>query len=311
MHDRGEELSEVQIQNNEESLMSDGRVSFDFRFPAGTRNKPCLIRLHVTGVVTLPDGSASEPVELVSAPSHRFIILTNEVQYETSELKLLMMDIFRTGSRTCSWPLFVNALNVRWMRVTRQEAESAIAAVPERTLSDEELAFVASFFPDAPRSVTRDQVAAFYSFFGKATHHFRHNNAFRQLLMDGIVWGFMSKQQADRRLGASAVGTFLLRASESAAGSFCVSWKAPEGVRHALLDVKLLAPPMTKLAEYLCSKRFLQALLQPYSVGAGGKVLQTVARRKEEAFRPYLPEGAQSKSVASGAMEGYLDLDLL
>jgi hypothetical protein len=310
MHERAEELSEVQIQNNEESL-SDGRVSFDFRFPAGTRNKPCLIRLHVTGTVTLPDGSSSGPVELVSAPSHRFIILTNEVQYETSELKLLMMDIFRTGSRTCSWPLFVNALNVRWMRVTRQEAESSIAAVPERTLSEEEMAFVASFFADAPRSVTREQVAAFYGFFGKATHHFRHNNAFRQLLMDGLVWGFMSKEQSEWRLGPCPVGTFLLRASESAAGSFCVSWKAPEGVRHALLDAKLLAPPMNKLAEYLCNKRFLQSLLQPYTVGPMGKVRQMVARRKEEAFRPFLPEAALSKTVAGGAMEGYLDLDLI
>ncbi len=308
-HERAEELSDIQIQNNEEQLVA-GNVSFDFRFPAGTRNKPCLIRLHVRGVVTLPDGTKSKPVEVISQPSHRFIILTNEVQYETSELKLLMMDIFRAGAPACSWPLFVNALNVRWMRVTRQEAESAIAVAAERTLSEDELAFVASFFPDAPRVVTRDQVIAFYSFFGKATHHFRHNNAFRQLLMDGLVWGLMSKQQADSRLFSCGVGAFLIRASESAAGSFCVSWRAPEGVRHALLDAKLLAPPMTKLAEYLSSKGFLQNLLQPFSFVGQKKVHKAVLRRKEEAFSPFLPDVAP-KAEAGGVMEGYLDLDLL
>jgi hypothetical protein len=77
--ERNEELSDVQIQNNEEKLVN-GRVSFDFRFPAGTRNKPCLIRLRVKGSVTMPDGTRSH-VDLVSRPTHYFIITTNESQY--------------------------------------------------------------------------------------------------------------------------------------------------------------------------------------------------------------------------------------
>lgn len=304
-HERSEELSDIQIQNNEGKLV-DGRVSFDFRFPAGTRNKPCLIRLHVKGVVTMPDGSRSN-VELVSRPTHHIIVTTNESQYETSELKLMMMDLFANGSPTCSWPAFVNALNVRWMRVTRQELESGIAVVSDRTLSNNELEFVASFFRNAPRSVSRDEVVAFYSFFGKATHHFRHNLAFRQLLLDGVVWGFASKAQAEKALQSVScpTGTFLIRASESNPGSFCLSWTIAGGaVQHALLDAKLLAPPLSAFAECLIAKSFLSHL----AVRRQGD--EMVVRRKEDALRTLLSV-PHTAAPAEHPRAGYLDLELL
>ena len=302
--ERNEEPSDVQIQNNEGKLV-DGRVSFDFRFPAGTRNKPCLIRLHVKGVVTMPDGTRSA-VEIVSRPTHHIIVTTNESQYETSELKLMMMDLFAAGSSTCTWPAFVNALNVRWMRVTRQELESSIAVVSDRTLTENELEFIASFFRDAPHTVTRDEVVGFYSFFGKATHHFRHNLAFRQLLLDGLVWGLASKTQAETLLGSSCpTGTFLIRASESSPGSFCLSWKASSGaVLHALLETKLLAPPLTAFADYLINKKFLSHVM----VNVSGKM---AVRRKEDAFRALLSAPLTVVQAVEPVHAGYLDLETL
>jgi hypothetical protein len=216
-----------------------------------------------------------------------------------------MMDIFPAGSPTCSWPAFVNGLNVRWMRVTRQELDSEIAVVPDRTLTEDELGFVASFFRDAPVAVSRDEVVAFYSFFGKATHHFRHNLAFRQLLLDGLVWGFASKSQAEGCLNAScAVGTFLIRASESSPGSFCLSWKAAPGVvQHAMIDTKLLAPPISNLAEYIMSKKFLIHLIMKNSGSF-------VVRRKEDAFRALLTTSFEA-ATAEPSNAGYLDLETL
>ena len=303
---RHEEISDVQIQNNTEKLTKNNLVSFDFRFPAGTRNKPCNIRLHVKGVVTLPDGTKSRAVEIISQPTNRFIITTNECQFETAELKLMLMEIFEDNRQTCSWSRFVNALNVRWMRVTRQEADSGISVVPDRALTSEEFRFVASFFPNAPHSVTREEVLAFYSFFGKATHHYRHNLAFRQLMMDGLVWGFMSKSESTRLLSSQPNGTFVIRASESSPGCFCLSWKADSSstVRHGLLDVKCFQPPV--LADFLMRKSFLKAVLRP----AVGKATQMTLRDKEAAFGPFI-NAAVVKKESKGRDEGYLDLESL
>ncbi len=233
--------SDVQIQNNVEKLAADGTVSFNFRFPAGTRNKPCSIRLHVRGTVETADGARSE-VDVLSEPTHRFIVTTNECQYESAEMKLMAMEIFPVvGQDSCSWSRFVNALNVRWMRVTRQESDSDIGSIEDRVLSLDDLRYLASrFFTDAPRRVTYTQLCEFYSFFGKVTHIYRHNLAVRQLLLEGLIWGFVSKETATERLASMAPGAFLLRVSDAQPGAFAVSWHDTMSgdVRHARLDTK-------------------------------------------------------------------------
>ncbi len=148
---RGAELeqrSDIQIQNNVEHLEHD-RVTFNFRFPAGTRNKPCSIRLHVRGMLTTTgaDGQTrSQEVNVLSEPTHCFIVTTNECQYESAELKLMTMEMYPAGQSTCSWARFVNALSLRWMRVTRQESDSVIDAVVDRVLSLEDLQYFAQRF---------------------------------------------------------------------------------------------------------------------------------------------------------------------
>lgn len=301
-----EEMSDIQIQNNVERLPKGGNlVTFDFRFPAGTRNKPCSIRLHVTGVVTLADGTKSRPLEIISQPTHRFIITTNECQFETAELKLLLMELFAGDKQTCSWTRFVNALNVRWMRVTRQEADSGISVVAERALSSDDYRFIASFFRNAPQTVTREEVSKFYSFFGKATHHYRHNLPFRQLMLEGLVWGFMSKSESTRLLQSQPEGAFLIRVSESSPGSFCLSWKADqyETVRHGLLDVKLFSPPA--LAEFLMSKSMLKSVVLPFSRVGRSQVSKITLRSKGEAFGCLLSSMPPSFVKKE---EGYCDL---
>jgi hypothetical protein len=311
---RAEELSDVQIHNNVEKLTSDNLVTFDFRFPAGTRNKPCNIRLHVKGVVTLPNGSKSKTVEIVSKPTNRFIITTNECQFETAELKLLVMDLFGAASNnTHPWSGFVNALNLRWMRATRQEAESGISVAKDRrVLSVDDYRFVSSFFANAPNYVTRDEVVKFYSFFGKATHHYRHNLAFRQLMMEGIVWGFLSKSQSVSQLEPHPIGSFIIRVSESSPGSFCLSWKSDDHtVRHALLDAKLLAPPASNLVEFLSGKSFLKFVCQPFECDESGhRNMKPVLRRKEDAFKNYL-DFKPTVFVKKEGDSGYADLNTL
>ena len=172
-------------------------------------------------------------------------------------------------------------------------------------MSASDYRFIGSFFRSAPQNVTREEVAQFYSFFGKATHHYRHNLAFRQLMLDGLVWGFISKRESTRLLSMQPMGSFLIRASESSPGSFCLSWKADANmsVRHGLLDVKCFSPPV--LAEFLMKKSFLKAVVVPSAAGAASLC------EKQAAFGPHLaiqPVKQERKALDD---EGYLDLENL
>merc|ERR1711916_146584 len=117
------------------------------------------------------------------------------------------------------------------------------------------------------------------------------NLAFRQLMMEGLVWGFISKE-------------------ESARGSFCLSWKTDSfAVRHAIMDVKLFSPPA--LAEFLMKKPFLKAVLQPFTVHNKARLMQKTLRKKEEAFGAYLADAAATSVVKKEGDSGYCDLNLL
>lgn len=296
------ERSDVQIQNNVEEL-EDDRVTFNFRFPAGTRNKPCSIRLHVRGLVHMADGTKRE-VEVLSEPTHRFIVTTNECQYEGAELKLMAMEVFpHSDQDSCSWARFVNALSVRWMRVTRQESDSSVECLEiDRTLSTADLEYFARrFFVDsADRHVVYSQLVDFYAFFGKVTHVYRHNGPMRTLLREGLIWGFLSKQDATQRLASLQPGSFIIRVSEVDPGSFAVSWHDPSTlqVRHAHLEDKLLSSPhVGTIADYIASKPFLQHVLTPFMRADRETIDRPTLRRKDDAFGKFYMNAKKSLSL--------------
>lgn len=309
-----DQRTDVQIQNNVANL-EDDRVSFNFRFPAGTRNKPCSIRLHVRGVIETSDGAQCE-VDVVSEPTHRFIVTTNECQYEGAELKLMAMEMYpHAGQDTCSWARFVNALNVRWMRVTRQESESSVALVNvDRTLTVEDMDYITRhFFDELPKRVAYAELVSFYDFFGKVTHVYRHNGAMRQLLLQGLVWGFLSKQGASELLGKLQAGSFVIRASDSEPGSFVISWNDGESVevRHALLESKVVSSNnVGVIADFIASKPFLQFVCTP--VIQGRSIVQRPSlRHKDDAFGMFYVQAKRSAPSTRPRpiiTDGYVDI---
>lgn len=74
--------------------------------------------------------------------------------------------------------------------------------------------------------------------------------------------GFIDKEQADALLLQERPGTFLLRFSSQAAGSFAIAYHAPGGgVSHYLIK-KTDVNQARSLALFLSEKEFFQTLLQ-------------------------------------------------
>ena len=141
----------INLQNEVEQMKRGEVVSFNFRFPVGTRCKPAELKLQVDGVATLPGSPHKINHTIHSGPSHCYIVTTNECQWEGAEGKLLLFDLFgekyisheykqtkksgkkkkTSGSgekpkekpkklelteplKTVSWPLFINQLHIRF-----------------------------------------------------------------------------------------------------------------------------------------------------------------------------------------------------
>lgn len=300
----GDEESSVQLQNDVEPVRN-GVCEMGLRFSAGTRNQPQEVRLTVTGTLTNPDGQKAK-VDILSESSRQFIVITNEVQFQRSEHHLLALELFPNKERTCSWAKFVNALQIRWMRVTRQEEASGINTALDRRMSRDDIVYFRDkYFKSAPQHVTQEQVKKFYTFFGKVSHIYRHNAGFRKMWLEGAVWGYICIKNSEAILLSEDPGTFLFRSSESDPGLFVISWVDQAGtVMHAKIPAKLLST-FSKLADYIGEKSALQKIHQPFSVGRSSQIMRTTNVNKDKVLKEFY---SKDKTKDKKPSEGYVDL---
>lgn len=344
------EGSSVTIQNETEPLGPMGAATLHVRFPAGTRCKPGLLRVRVPGVVTLPDGSQHE-ITLVSKPSNPFIITTNECQWEGAEGKLFRWELFgpvlkgkhrksnrrgpatssassasSAGPVTASWPSLANGLRLRFLRATRQEmpphdmvrisgsaSTGRSEALFARPMGPQDMEFVHSTFFDHAVHVTEAQFNRFWSWFGKTMHIYRHNASLRQLFLDGLFYGMVSKEEAERLLQGATAGSFLVRNALSKPGELALAFVGPPGspCRHFRIDSKKILPPHNTLPDYLRGIHSLVFLLKPYHWNRARGAMQpgAVAQPKHQALAPYYSHSMDEDT--GGADDGYEMLDAL
>jgi hypothetical protein len=182
--------------------------------------------------------------------------------------------------------------------------------------------------------VAYSQLCDFYSFFGKVgggvfwlllaicdalaqvTHVYRHNAAMRQLLLDGVIWGFLSKEEAVQHLSELQPGSFLVRVSDVQPGTFSVSWKDPQclSIRHARLDAKLISQPITAIADYFASKPFLLYVYSPFTRLGSQTVQRPSLRTKDEVLSRFsgMPRKTAAAVSAQPMMrDGYEDIEMV
>ncbi len=143
---------------------------------------------------------------------------------------------------------------------------------------------------------------------------YRHNAAMRQLLLDGVIWGFMSKEEAVLRLSQLQPGSFLVRVSDVHPGTFAVSWKDPQchNIRHARLDAKLISQSIGAIADYFATKAFLRYVYAPFARVGSETVQHPTLRNKDDALGKFYTAPRRAAVPTQPLVrDGYDDMDIL
>jgi len=83
------------------------------------------------------------------------------------------------------------------------------------------------------------------------------------LWLKGLIFGFISKEEAEEILQKQPQGTFLLRFSERSAGQFAVAYVKPVvDVKHYLIKNEDTQGPNKTLADFLKSHENFAYILQ-------------------------------------------------
>lgn len=190
-------------------------AKYHLKFLNGTRKNPVTLKFSMQ--VQVVGGAGTVTVE--SPPSHPFIVITNECQYEESDGTLLKKDSFG-NSNEIPWFSFANKLQRHFLRATRQDPIK-----PTRFLSRHELLYIHQKSFNGQGTVTQAAFDQFWGWFGKGLQKLRYQRHVCSMWQSGLIYGFISRYQVDEALKNEEPGTFLIRFSERFPGLFAVGYK--------------------------------------------------------------------------------------
>ncbi len=275
-------------------------------FPDGTQVMPSLMNLELGGSVRLPlahEGTGA-PIELSATSVSTcnalpIVVCTNENQWEQAEGRLLRRQVFGdsdSNSVRAPWPLLANYLGEFFMRATRQDLlDSALLSpetlasmpVPQRCLSERDLAYLQRVKFRGNEHVSAGEYAAFFDWYGPPCHQLRHNATVRGLYLQGLIFGLADQRDCHELLDGRDPGYFLFYFNEtSKMGDYCVAFVHANGrVLFHKIDAKKLRVPHGSLADFVRDKEELRVLVKPFHVlPSGTRLAQLVAVKKDEAF---------------------------
>jgi len=219
-----------------------------------------MVRLQFSVPIEYITGNGSSSVvALESEPSHPFIVVTNESQWEYSEGALLKKDAFPQPE--VPWQHFANVLQVHYVRSTRQDLRA-----PARPLSLSDLQYIHQLQFKERTTVHQKDFDRFWTWLGRLIHKIRHQKPFSQLWLAGLVYGFISKDTAEQLLHDTPAGTFLIRFSERAPGKQAVAYRKHDTDRGLETRHFLISPndkrEIMSLPDFLGTKPDYQRLVK-------------------------------------------------
>eukprot|EP01095_Lingulamoeba_sp_RSL-Kostka_P005020 TRINITY_DN1634_c0_g2_i1.p1 TRINITY_DN1634_c0_g2~~TRINITY_DN1634_c0_g2_i1.p1 ORF type:complete len:728 (+),score=240.98 TRINITY_DN1634_c0_g2_i1:560-2743(+) len=289
------------ILNDEQDLDENKIASFtDLRFPHGTRLKMVRLQFSLEVEYVKADGNIGKAI-VESNSSRNFIVMTNENQWDSSECVLLKRDCFDQTVET-SWFNFANTLQFHYLRSTRQDP-----AEPDRPLSRYDFEYIHKYKFNNNATISQSSFESFWTWFGKVLHKIRHQKPFGSLWLKGLIYGFITKDEAQKILRKENNGTFLIRFSERRPGKIAIAYNKVnkntnrKEVTHYLVhpqDAKDSTPLPDFLKEYSSFVYLLQlktdfACYQGNILGAVEKneVLSPFySKKKYEILKGYEPE---------------------
>ncbi len=216
-------------------------------------------------------------------------------QFDEALGQLLQHHIYGERGEAAPAGAVCNELQTAYLRATRQHP-----ADPARPLSPFDFRYMLQLHckTPTPATVTRKEFAALWEWFGPIVSRIRHDKAIGQLWTQGLVMGFISKAESEELLRGEKPGTFVLRFSSQAPGSFAVAYAAPTGggVAHYLLK-KTDINVSVSLAKFLLEKPFFATLLQ--TVPSFSERRQWQRADKKKAL------GKWDKEASGSAVAGY------
>lgn len=203
----------------------------------------------------------SHTLILESPPSAPFVVMTNEVQWEETEAALILHYVFQ-DQLDIPWLLLANVLQRHFVRGTRQNVMN-----PARPLSTNELLFIHRCFFGGGLMVSQQQFRQFWAWFGKGLQRLRTTRPLGAMWCAGLLWCFISRQDAIALLSNEAPGTFIVRLPEANVGQFSIMYRARENLPPHAPVAEVLVPPEAlgphhTLPELLVAQDQLELALQ-------------------------------------------------
>lgn len=278
-------------------------AKFPLKFMAGTKKAPGNIKFGMQVVIS---GNKS-PLTVESNISSPMIVITNEIQWKDSAGTLLKKEAFSNGQLEISWEKFANTLQHHFLKATRQELKN-----PRRTLSNYDLHYIQTKFFNSKTLISQKDFDEFWSWFGKAMQTLRYQRHIAALWQNGLIYGFMGREDVDAALNNQDPGTFIMRFSERNNGQFAIAYtgtERPTNIKHYLVQPNDTAAAKKTLPDFLADQPQFVTLLVLTNDPNGNPTFMKVS--KHQALEPYTPKrDSKSKSDSVGGVQGYtLTLD--
>jgi len=279
-------------------LVEGGAIFDDISFDRGTRACPITIRFSVD--LVCQKGGNSVTISLTSPASNPFIVTTHENQWASAEGSLLNESLFKGSFERCAWPKFVNVFKALYLRVTRQLVPD-VALNPSnivRPLSVDEICYIYERL-GRKDSFYKDTWNEFWKKIEECLRKVRFSKHVTEMWISGLIVGFFTRDQAEVTLAADPEGTFLIRFSETSAGSWVISFVGSNSsgrcIKHYLVSILELNSKIS-LAEFIVHQRHLTQVVK-VSVNPVSLRLKPVRVAKDDAFGKFIPKVSEITEV--------------
>eukprot|EP01113_Clastostelium_recurvatum_P039101 TRINITY_DN5930_c0_g1_i3.p1 TRINITY_DN5930_c0_g1~~TRINITY_DN5930_c0_g1_i3.p1 ORF type:complete len:634 (-),score=194.11 TRINITY_DN5930_c0_g1_i3:203-2104(-) len=263
-------------------------ATFPLKFMQGTRKASVNIKF---GVSVRSTGGT--PATIESNMSNPFVVITNECQWEGSAGTLLKKDAFG-GSLEIPWPQFVNALQRHFLLATKQDPVR-----PKRPLSVYDFQYINTQFFGSRSIIHQKDYDAFWGWFGKSMQTLRYQRHICNLWQNGIIYGYMGRDDVNAALNNQEPGTFIIRFSERNPGQFGIAYtgtELPTRIKHYLVQANDTAAARRTFPDFLSDCGQFVYLLQLTHDPATGRPLFTKSH-KDIALEPYAARKASQTPV--------------
>lgn len=276
----GKGSSNKPLDTDSQSLDPNSRIAkFPLKFLAGTKKAPGHLKFGMQ--VQLANSNAPTTVESnISAP---LVVITNEIQWEGSAGTLLKKEAFPSGQLEITWARFANTLQHHFLKATRQDL-----ARPRRILSQYDLRYFHTKFFNSKPIISQKDFDEFWSWFGKAMQRLRYQRHICSLWQNGLLYGFMTREDVDASLNNQEPGTFIMRFSERHNGQFAIAYtgtERPTKIKHYLVQPNDTAASKKTLPDFLSEQPQFATLLVLTTDSNGNPTFMKVP--KDQALEPY------------------------